>query len=128
MAINDRYDEQRNLAVQKYFQAQQLSQNTLNSNRCLEQQIQAVAQEQAVNREQREIERINNSARTLLLHRLQQWHQGDWLNQKDFIFCYVRENTVSVFFVLNDISDVLEDDVHLFPSDGLVSQLRLLRG
>lgn len=44
------------------------------------------------------------------------------------IDAYVSEKTAVVFMVINDKPVTIEDDVGLFPSDNLITQLRLLIG
>jgi hypothetical protein len=54
-------------------------------------------------------------------------HQGEVLPFRG-LHLYREEDTVFVFFVHNGKPVVLEDGWPLFPSDQLISQLRLLHG
>lgn len=45
-----------------------------------------------------------------------------------YIDAYVDEKTAVVFMVIKDKPVTIEDDVGLFPSDNLITQLRLLIG
>ena len=72
---------------------------------------------------------INEKLRQALFSRLEVW-QNHWLKPQDFLMCFNSNDrdTVHVFFVFGKETGVLEDDKHMFPSDELITQLRLLRG
>jgi len=46
----------------------------------------------------------------------------------DFLRAYVTDEVACVFIMVNNKPVVLEDDPSLFPSDSLITQLRLLIG
>lgn len=45
----------------------------------------------------------------------------------EFLVCHVAKDTVYTFFVINGKGGVLEEETALFPSDKLITQLRLIR-
>ena len=44
----------------------------------------------------------------------------------NFITCYVNKGKVYTFFVLNERSGTVEEDINIFPSDKMISQLRMV--
>ena len=68
----------------------------------------------------------NERALHLLMMRLSGVRGQLRLGKDDFMCCHVREDTVHVFFVLNGRSGNTEEHVDIFPSDKLLTQLRLI--
>jgi len=69
---------------------------------------------------------IDDLAKQMLMSRLDGFH-GKWMREKDYIMCHVVEEVVAVFYCFGKDTGVIEDNKDLFPSDGLISQLRILR-
>lgn len=49
------------------------------------------------------------------------------LKQDEFLTCYVSKDTVYVFFVLNGKAGHFIEEVTLFPSDKILTQIRMIR-
>lgn len=49
------------------------------------------------------------------------------LNQDEFLTCYVTNSTVYVFFVLNGKAGHFTEEVTIFPSDKILTQIRMIR-
>ena len=71
--------------------------------------------------------RLDDVARTMLLMRLDGFKAIEWLRPKDWLVCHVMDDHVITFFCFGNDSGFVEDEKELFPSDGLVAQLRILR-
>lgn len=70
-------------------------------------------------------------AKDLLLVRLSGLSGQDWLREGDRIFCYCNfdTNTIIIFYCFGDKVGALTEEMgDLYPSDGLITQLRILRG
>lgn len=71
-------------------------------------------------------ETTNKRAERLLLDRLR-GVKGDFkYTSTDFLFSHVHTDRVFVFFVHDGRGGHLEDDLSLYPSDKLITQLRLI--
>ena len=72
---------------------------------------------------------LNTRLREALMSRLEVWGR-DWLPPNDIVLCFYNKeyDIVNIFYVFGKDSGVVEDDKHLFPSDELITTLRLLRG
>lgn len=66
-------------------------------------------------------------ARAMLISRLDSFG-ATWLRKEDFLGCHVKDETVYVFFVFKENGGCVTDERSLFPSDGLIAQLRILGG
>lgn len=73
------------------------------------------------------VESEHSLAKKMLLQRLNGFGPT-WMRSKDFLMCHVIDETVAVFYCFGKDTGVVEDTRDLFPSDGLVAQLRILRG
>lgn len=49
------------------------------------------------------------------------------LNRDEFLTCYVSSGTVYVFFVLNGKAGHFVEEVTIFPSDKMLTQIRMIR-
>jgi hypothetical protein len=70
--------------------------------------------------------KANEKALHLLMMRMQGVRNTLRLGADDFMCCHVREDTVHVFFVLKGNSGNTSEQVDIFPSDKLITQLRLI--
>ena len=72
---------------------------------------------------------LNIKLRGVLFARLEVW-ADNWLPPRDYLMCFYRDGDdyVNVFYVFGNETGVISADKHLFPSDELITQLRLLRG
>ena len=117
--------EQQRLALQAQMQAnaqynqnqlsaQNVNQNLLNQNNAYEQAQKNINQ--------------HYRAQKLLIERLigLSDERHEIFTKDNFITCYVKKGTVYTFFVLSERAGVVEEDVNIFPSDKLISQLRMV--
>lgn len=69
---------------------------------------------------------IHQQARSMLFSRLNGLSTGFVMRQTDFILTHVHKDKVYIFFITEDKAGHLEDDKNLYPSDKLITQIRLL--
>lgn len=69
---------------------------------------------------------IHEHAQQLLMGRLHGLATMFTMSTNDFLLCHMHGEKVYVFFIHDDRVGYLEDDANLFPSDKLVTQIRLL--
>jgi hypothetical protein len=100
-------------------QAQQMNPNLLGAQGQLGQQAQQPTQKDLRGE-------ANNKALRLLMMRMSGVRSTLKLAADDFMCCHVREDTVHVFFVLKGHSGNTSEQVDIFPSDKLITQLRLI--
>lgn len=96
--------------------------------RSAQNQQQNVAQQLAAVQAQQHAVRVDphKSAYSLLMSRLHGVAGAFVMSTNDYLFTHVHTDKVFVFFVHNDRAGHLEDDINLFPSDKLITQVRLL--
>lgn len=70
--------------------------------------------------------RLNQRALQLLTLRLSGVRGNLRLGPDDFLVCHCTTETVYTFFVFNGKSGNTEEDINIFPSDKLLTQLRLV--
>lgn len=68
----------------------------------------------------------HENAKSMLFSRLHGFNYGFVMKQDDFLLPHVSPAKVYVFFIHGDRVGHLEDDIAIFPSDQLITQIRLL--
>lgn len=69
---------------------------------------------------------LHKNAYSMLMSRLHGVAGSFIMGANDYLFTHVHTDRVFVFFVHNDRAGHLEDDINIFPSDKLITQVRLL--
>lgn len=111
-------------ALQQQYQRMQAAQNW-NTNPLAQQQA---AQQQLGNIVKVDTQKAlrNERALSLLTMRLGGVKNALKLGAEDFLVCHTTPETVYVFFILNGKSGHTEEEIDIFPSDKLLTQLRLI--